>query len=874
MRAEHWLHTVPLRLRSLFQRRRVEQELDDEIRDHIERQTAENISRGMRPEQARTVAMRAFGGVERWKEESRDTRRVSLLENSFRDVHYALRSLRRSPGFTAVAGLTLALGIGATSTVFSVANTLLLRPMPFPNGERIAILVTHDAGDPRQGPASIPEFHDWQQRLRAFSDVAALYRDDFRLMAGDEPVRLTGAVVTSNFFRMLGVRPERGRFFSGPEARAGGPLVVVVSHGLADRYLGGVEGAVGAVLKLNGQPYDVVGVLATDMRLPDGAELWVPLTPGPRETQRGNQFLSVGAVLKPGVSLQEAQLDLSAVAAGLARDYPEYNTARTAEVVPLRERYVQRARPAFAILVCAALLLFAIAGANVVSLQLARATARAGEIAMRSALGASRSRLLRQLLTESLVLSLVGGGLGIGLAVAGSKLVGRAIGANIPPWMTFSVDVRVLAFTVSASVTAAVLFGLAPALRLARAGAAGLRPGQRTGLDLARGRLYRGVVATEIALSLVLLVGASLALQSFLRMQRIDPGFDPSGVITFRLALDGPRYPDAAVIVRSAQEIVRAVRALPGIADAGLVARLPVSGCCSSSSIRIEGQPVDPGHEPEVWFNVISPGYFEAIGLPLVAGRDFTERDGVSAAKAYIVNEAFAKKFWPGESALGRRVMRGSGPVEIVGVVRDLRQYGLLDVAEPTLYVPHAQDPWGGFSIAARVQGRDAASVTSEIRQAVRSIDPELPVFDIATMRERIGWTLASQRLFGRLFGSFALIALILACAGVYGVTAYYVARRTNEIGVRMALGADRGRVLALVLRQAIALVGVGVTVGTLGSVAAAAALAHVLYGVSAREPMIYAVGALALTITVGIAMVLPARRAAGIDPMRALRAE
>ncbi|HKG95934.1 MAG TPA: ABC transporter permease [Gemmatimonadaceae bacterium] len=870
--------------------RSVDDDVDAELAFHLEMRVAEYVARGLAPDEARRRAQARFGELRPVRAECVDIghrrrktmRRAELVGTLRQDLRYAARTLRRQKLPAAVMVLCLALGIGGATTVFSVADTMLLRPLPFPNGDRIVTVGSQRVGrDPRPGVSSLPDIADWRARQRVFVDLGGIRPADFTLLldGGRRPLRVRGARVTAGAFRALGVRPEAGRAFAESEDRPGAPRVVVVSRTLADRELGGAAGVLGRAVQLNGEPYAVVGVLPDEWRYPESAELWVPLALDPAREGRGSRFLWTLAALAPGVTLERARREMAAIGDALAREHPNDDVGYTVGVEPMRERYVGAARPAFVLMGAAAVLLFLVAGSNVVTLQLARAAGRSREVAVRSAIGASRGRLVAQLLTESVMLALAGGALGSGLAVLGSRLLARSVAGDLPPWMTFDVDLRVLAFTLAVSAAAGIAFGLVPALRLSRAGgetaARALRDGGRGGLDLTRGRLYRGLVIAQVALSLVLLTGAALAVQSFRRLQRVDPGFDPRGVMTFRVTLQGPRYDASPARAGVIAAITEGARALPGVVAAGATTHIPINGCCSQFGFNVEGQPDDAAHRAMATGSLVTPGFFRAMGIPLLRGRDFTAADGRDAPRVTVVSESFAARFWPNADALGKRLHLGYDWWTVVGVVRDVKQGTLADAPEPQFYRPHAQDPWEDMTVAVRVPpSRDPASLAAELRAAVRAADPSLPAFGFTTMPERMARAVAAQRLYGLLFAAFAAVSLALATAGVYGVMAYYVSRRTGEIGIRMALGADRARVLALVLRQGAAVAAAGVALGLAASVLAARGLAGVLYGVRTSEPLTCAAVAVVLGVTVLAAAYGPARRASAIEPMRALRAE
>ncbi len=881
--------SAPRKLRR-FWRPDVRADVDEELAFHVDMRAAEYVAAGMTPDAARRRALARFGEADPVRAECvaiGDRRQRAMHRAEFRsslghDIAFALRTLRRQRLPALVAVVCLALGIGATTTVFGVANTLLMRPLPFPNGDRLVRFVTVRQGRRLpSGVSSLEDIADWRARQRAVAPLGAYTQGDLTFLRDDQPggvaERVRGTRVSAEFFAALGVAPERGRLFVARDDAPGAARVAVVSRGFADRMLGGAARAVGAVVRLGGEPVTVVGVLPERWRYPETSEVWVPLALGGGPERRGNRFLETVGVLRPGVTLDQARRDVAALTAALAREHPVDNAETTAEVEPLRERYVRRARPAFMAMVVAAGLVFLTACANVASLQLARAAARAGEIAVRAALGAARRRLVTQLLTESVLLALAGGALGIALAVAGSGAVARAVPIDLPPWMTFGVDWRVLAFTLAVSAGAGVLFGLAPALRLSRDDAPrALRAsGRGGGLDLTRGRFYRALVAAEVGLSVVLLVGAALAVESFARLRRVDPGFDPRGVVAFRLSAQGARYESDTARAALVRAVVERAAALPGVRAAGATTHLPIRDCCSRFGFEVEGRAQDPARRPMATGAQVTPGYFHALGIPLLRGREFTDADRAGAPPVAVVSETFARQYWPGEDPLGKRFLLGDDRWTVVGVVRDVKQAALADAPEPQFYRPHAQDPWETVTVAVRAATpAGAAALVPALRRAVLAVDPTLPPFGFAPMAETLAGALAAERLYGALFAAYAVVALALATAGVYGVAAYYVSRRTHEIGVRMALGAGRAQVHRTVLRQGAAVAAGGLALGLVGAAAGARVLARVLYGVQAGAPGPYLAAAAAIGVTVCLATLGPARRASRLAPSAALRAD
>lgn len=851
-------------------------DVDEELRFHIDMHAAEYLKRGLSADDARRKALERFGSVDRVREltididrrQMQNERRANALSDLRRDVVFGARMLRRQMLSTSVAAICLALGIAGTTAMFSVGHTMLVRPLPYPNGERLVSISTRHG--PSVGVSSIPDYADLRARQRSFSEVGAASYQDFTLLER-EPIRIVGATVTASLFRTLGVTAESGRLFTDEDDRPGAPKVAVVSHGFAMRRLGGVSSAVGATLDLGAGKHTVVGVLAENARYPERAELWVPIAKDPAPESRGKRWLNLVAALRPGVGIDAARRDAQRVARTMLSDLADSARAVTFEIVPLREQYLRRARTALIALASATMLVLLMTCANVAGLQLARTTSRWREIAVRAALGASRGRLIRQLLTESVLLALAGGAFGCILAAWGTRALGAVVARSEPPWMTFHLDPRALLFSLAVSMIAGIAFGAAPALRLARLdSSSALRGGRAFGLM--RTGLQRALVVIEIALCLVLLVGAGFALESVYRLSHVPLGFNPSGVTVFRLSLQGTRYDSSYVRARTIATLAEQISALPGVEAAGAVTLMPILGCCSRFGTQIEGQDTPP--DLMITGNMITPGYFSTMRIPLIRGRDFAASDDADAPRVIVVNQTFAKRFWPTADALGHRVNTGGGWATIIAIVGDVKQNALVDAPEPQFYRAHTQDPWEDMWFAVRVGGADASRVMNDVRRVFAEIDPTQPIFSISTMATLIDRGLSSERTLGRLLTGFALVALLLAMAGVYAVMSFTVSQRMPELGLRLALGADRGGVLRLVLGQGAAVATLGAALGLMGAILAARALAHALYGVDALQPWVYLTSVATLVITALLATLVPARRAVSADPLMALRAE
>jgi putative ABC transport system permease protein len=860
-------------------------DVDDELRFHIEMRVNEYIAQGMTPDDARRLAAKRFGSVDRARDacvvineqHARSENRIQLLSTLHQDATFAARLLRRHVLQSVVAATCLALGIGATTTMFSVGTTILLRPMPFPTGDRVvAVFSRTQTGQNTGHVSSYPDFVDWRTRAHSFEEMGAIGSTSFTFLL-TTPLRATGGIVTPSFFRVLGARAESGRLFVDDDDRPGAPKILVVSHSFAEQRLGGAANAVGKMFTVNGQQRLVVGVIADQWRFPSTGQVWAPPLDGDfRRTSRGNRNMEVFALMKRGTTIDAARREMTALMATMARENAGDDSYITTALAPLRERYVGSSRASLIALSFATILVLLVACTNVAALQVARAVSRAREIALRTALGANRSRIVRQLLTESVLLAVIGGAAGVGVAVAGTRYVASAIAASAPPWMTFGLDGRALAFTLVVSMLVGIAFGVAPALRLARIDPGDALRGGQSALGLSHGSLQRVFVASEIALSVILVIGALLAIESVMRLQNVPLGLDPTGVVSFRLSLQGPRYDVERERGRVISEFEHRIAAIPGVDvdGAGATTYVPISGCCSQFGTGIEGRPTDAAHMLMVTGNMITPGFFRSVRMPLLAGRDFTDSDNEKAPKVAIISETFAKKFWPAGDAIGHRIDTGTGMGTIVGIVSDIKQASLTDAPEPQFYRPHLQDPWSAMTFTVRVRGENPERIIPDVRRVMRELDPTLPVYAVQTLQKLLVDQVRSPRSFGILFASFAVVALLLASAGVYATMSFFVSQRTRELGLRVALGAEPSEVVSLIMRQGAFLAVSGGIVGVLLGIVAARALSHTLYGVTATEPLVYVAAAVVLVVAASFASYWPARRASTIDPMIALRAE
>ncbi len=839
----------------------------------------ERVERGETPEQAEAAARREFGNVTLVKEVTREMWGRAWLRQFIQDLKYGLRTMRRNPGFTAVAVLTLALGIGANTAIFSVVNAVLLRPLPYREPARL-VTVLHDGWKP-VAPAN---FLDWREQSRSFESMAAAQSWNLTMTGRDQPEQLNVLQTSAEMFQVLGVNAALGRTYAAGEDRPGQEQVVVLSQRLWLRRFGGDRNVVGRQVMLDGKPYTVVGVMPPDFQFAPfwamHAEAWLPLNLGERVNDRRGQSLRVFARLKPGVTREQAQAEMEAISRRLEEQYPRENEGLTMSVDSLHEKVVGKSRPALLVILGAVGFVLLIACANVANLMLAKAAVRRKEIAVRVALGAGRGRVIRQLLTESLMLSLAGGGAGLLLAYWGNAAVASLGPDTLPRVQTVGLDAGVLTFTLGLSVVVGLLFGLAPALRSTKTDLnVSLKDRARGSTsDRRHDRVRQLLVVGEIALSLVLLVGGGLMMRSFLRLTSVDPGFDPRGVLTATVPLAGSRYSTDEQRAAFFQRLTTQVSTLPGVESASAINHLPLGGDVWTFGFNVEGRPAPPGAErPGAVYRVVRPDYFRTMGAALLKGRDFTERDDASAPGVVIVNEALARRQWPGEEPLGQRITvggEGAKPREVVGVVRDLKQGEWSSEPKPEMYLPHAQGASPRSMTLVVRAASDLSAVEPLVRREVWAIDKDLPVSQVKSMEEVVAASVGQQRFNTLLIGGFAAAALLLAAAGVYGVMSYMVAERTHEIGVRMALGARGRDVLGMVIGQGLVLTLFGLAVGLAGALALARVMNGILYEVSATDPLVFGAVAGVLTLSALLACYVPARRATKVDPMLALRHE
>ncbi len=799
------------------------------------------------------------------------------------DLRSALRRLRRAPGFTFAAVVCLALGIGANTAIFSVINAVLLRPLPYPRADRVMMVwEARDADRVSRNNVAAYNFLPWKAASGVFERLAAVYDTRVGLTGHGEPLQVPVEYASADLFPMLAMRPILGRTYSPDEDVPGAAPVVVLSHGLWQRRFGGARDVVGQRIELDGEPHTIIGVLPPGAGIvgrPETPDLWAPLALDPAKDYHGvsGRYLVAIGRLKDGVSREQAQTSLTAIARRMEEQFPEYNTGWGVNLVPVTEDVTAHLRRPLLLLAGVVGLVLLIACANVANLQLAQATARRREIAVRAALGAGGGRVARQFLAESVVLGLAGGAGGVLLALWLTAALAARAEAGIPRLGDVSVDATTLGFSLLVSLIAGIGFGLIPALHAGRADLqAALKEGGRSGTP--GGNRTRGVlVAAQVALSLMLLVGAGLLLKSFARLQQVELGFDAERVLTARVSLPETRYSAPAQQAAFFDALVSRAGTLPGVSAAGTVSWLPLSGLRSATDLWIEGRPVPPPEErPSAHIQAVTPGYFRAMNIPLRQGRTFAASDGVEQPKAVVVSRSFAERYLRGVPALGQRLSMPWGDTlrgTIVGVVGDVHHAGVDSLPHPTIYWAEAQWPWNAMTLVVRTSG-DPARFASSVVAEIHALDPELPVADVRPMLAYLGDTLARRRFTMTLLAGFAATALALTAVGLYGVMAYSVVQRTRELGIRLALGASRERVLRAELRRALAVVGAGVLGGLAGAAAFTRVLDALLFGVSDTDPAVFAL-IVALLAGVGLAASwIPARRATRVDPMVALRAD
>jgi putative ABC transport system permease protein len=877
-----------------------EAEIIEELAQHLDDRYEQSLLGGATEEEAYKAALRELtesdllaqelGRVERPVQQEPvvlgATRRMNMFGDIWQDLRYGLRMLVKNPGFTIVAVIALALGIGANSAIFSVVNTVLLRPLPYQEPDRL-VMVWEDAtkqGFPRDTPAPA-NYVDWRDQNQVFEGMAAIADLSFNLTGVGEPERIDGRRVSASLFPLLGVEPQLGRTFMPEEDQPGGNRVVIMSHGLWQRRFGSDMSITGKPLTLNGESFTVVGVMPPNFQFPSrDDELWVPIAFDSEETaNRRGHFLQVIARMKPGITLQQAQAEMNTIAARLQQQYPDENAGLGAVVTSLHEHVAGDIKPALLVLLGAVGFVLLVACANVANLLLARAAGRQKEIAVRIALGASRLRLIRQFLTESLLLAALGGGVGLLLSVWGVNLLKAFIPENISQARAITIDAKVLLFTLMVSLLTGLIFGLAPATQASNFNLnETLKEGGRDSSAGSRGNRIRGLlVITEVALALILLIGAGLLINSFLRLRSVDPGFNSDKLLTMRVVLPEMKYPDQTRRSAFYTDLIHRIEALPGVKSAAVTNWIPLVRQGDSIGISIEGRPDPPPSQRNIVVTrVISPHYFGTMGIQLSQGRPFDEQqDRADSSGVVVVSETMARKYWPGEEPVGKRIKAGSSGSPnpwwtIVGVVKDVRQFELNADPKPQMYLPYAQADFFAPRHLIVSTNVEPLSMAATVRVTVWEVDKDQPVSNISTMEDILSESVARQRFSMLLLGIFAALALVLAAVGIYGVMSYSVAQRTREFGIRMALGAQTRDVLKLAVGEGLKLVLIGVVIGLVAAFILTRLMSSLLFGVSATDPTTFITISLVLISVAVLASYIPARRATKVDPMVALRYE
>lgn len=876
------LRALLLRFAAALSPGRLDRELAAELESHVALHVEDNLRSGMTPVEARRQALLKLGGVTQTQERYRDRRGLPLLEHLVRDLLYGLRMLRRNPGFTAIAVLTLGLGIGANTAIFSVINAVLLRPLPYPQPRDLVLVWgTNTENGDTEDVISYPTFEDWRARSRSFERMAAFTSRGMALSKGDRTELVPALQVTPGFFELLGVSPALGRTFRPGEEEEGAPKAAILSHGVWKRYLGGRADVLGKTIRANEEIYTIAGVMPADFRFSpaEPEQIYVPLV---RESNRNHGYLRVLGRLRPDVSMRRAQAEMDVLASRLAQQYPKTNAGTGVNVMPLVDALAGNVRSGLVILLGVVLLVLLIACTNVANLMLARSAARQRELALRAALGAGRKRLLQQLITESTALALAGGVLGLLLASWTSRLLARLLAQSfpIPRIETTGVDAWVLGFAFFLSLATGLLFGalFAPVAASPNLDES-LRESGRTAAGSRRGRRLRGfLVITETALALVLLAAAGLLLKNLWVMRNTAPGFEPERVLAADFRLPPEKYAEASARIQFFASLLEHAEALPGVSSAGLVTSLPLGGGSDSLAFHIVGRPDPPPEEAfSADFNVVSPGYFRTMGIPVRAGRELTREDS-NGEPGVVINETAARQFWPGEVPLGKTILLPVDDNQTVrltvrGITADVRQRGLGIPPQPEIFLNALQPgpPWNSFTLVVRTQGEPGA-LAGGVRELVRTIDPSVPVPQVKTLAEILAASLAVPQVYTLLLGIFAALALILAAVGLYGVISYTVTQRTPEMGVRLALGAKPAAVARLVLRQGLTLSLTGTGIGLVAALAVARLLTRLVPGLEPGDPLtLTAVSALLIAVSLA-ASYFPARRASRVDPTTALR--
>jgi len=886
-----WVREILRRLATLVHRDRFRRELHEEIQHHLDLKTQSGIKSGLAPDQARSAAQLEFGNSLLVREQGRDAWGWLWIDRLGQDLRYGLRQLRRSPGFTLVAVLTLALGVGANAVIFSAVNAVILHPLPFKDADGILTpWVTANQGVIFSGPATVcgPDYREWQKKTDVFAEIAGFSGRTANLTGRGVPERLIGTQVTASLLPLLRLTPAFGRAFSAADEQPAKARVVLLSDRLWRSRFGSDRGVLGKPVRLDDQFYTIAGVMPPGVDFPNESDFWVPLVPGSDCHNAEAQML---VRLRPGVPLNGARSEAAVLDAALNQRNHRAPGA-TITLLPLREEVASDLRTPLLVLSGAVGLVLLIACVNIANLLLARSASRQREIAIRSALGAGRARIARQMITESMMLGGLGGALGLLLARGGCPLLAEA--ASRLPQSFFGspaaaqrlaaagIDIWVLGFTLGISLLTGLLFGLAPAWRGSSPGLADSMKHRTAESWGARGRFQDVLVAGEVALALIVLVGAGLLIRSFLALVRVDPGFTPEHVLTANLSLPETRYPRPAAMIAFEHQALDRLQALPGLRSAGLIFGLPLGEMNIQGDVTVEGAaPPPPGAPPLIPSkHIVGGDYFRAAGIPLVSGRPFDGHDNAASPHVLVISHSLARQLWPHDDPLGKHIDPGFGDAgwyTVVGVAGDVKQVGLEESASPAIYLPYEQSPvpflMADMTLVVRTAS-DPLSAAPDVRRAIESVDPELPLFDVASMEQRVYRSVSEPRLNTALLAIFAALALILATVGIYGVMSYMVTQRTREIGLRMALGAGRGEVLRGVLAQGARRAIAGIAIGLLGSLILTRFLSTLLFGVRATDPVTFVAVPTLLAAVALLASYIPARRATRIDPMAALRCE
>jgi predicted permease len=884
-----WIRALASRTRTWFSSRQVNQDFVHELQTHLDLLTDENVRRGMSPEEAKRAARIRLGGQTQLKEINRELHGLPAIETFLQDTRYAFRVLRKNPGFTAVAVLTLALGIGANTAIFSVVYAVLLKPLPYTNPEQ---LFTVFQANKQQGIAetgcSYLNFEEWRAQDHVFSELAGIVAHQLTLTGNVEPTVVNTSVVTPEFFTLLDVKTVAGRIFSPQDGQQGAPPVALVSEDLWRGRFGADPKIIGTAINLDQRPFTVIGIIPAAFRAPffnTKQEVWIPLVQDPLFStfmpQRGTHLLPVIGRLKPGVSVAQAQAEMDAISGRLAGEFPAENTGWTVRLVPLQKEIVGDVRTGLLVLLGAVGLVLLIACANIANLLLSRATSRSKEIAVRTALGAGRARIIRQLLSETAVLGLLGGVVGIALACWSVKALNSLLPSSLPQMNPIRVDYFVLGFALLLSAIAGVAFGLVPAMFAGHADIQStLREGARSGESRNRRRARSFLAVVEISLAMVLLVTAGLLLRSFARLTSISPGFDAQHIVKADISLPQFQYSTPQQWAAFSEELLARIQSDPGLQDSAVVVPRPIADRNVNLPFDIVGNPrSSAGSSRTADYVSVSPDYFRVMRIPLLAGRFFNPHDISSAPHVSIISEAMARLYFSGQNPIGKVITFGFPPGgggtmrEIVGIVGNVRDVALGQNPGAMMYVPYAQAPFWGANLVVK-STLSTSSVAAAIRQEVQRMDKDLPVTDVANMPDLIDSSVAQTRFRTFLLGLFGVMALVLAATGIFGVISYSVSRRTNEIGIRVALGASRSTILSMILRETLVLTSAGLAVGLPCALAASHLVGHLLFNVSANDPATLAAVAFTLAAVAGLAGYIPARRAMRVDPLIALRYE